>query len=629
MNIQLSKPSKRPKGRSWFRYGVVVFLLMSLFVGQLTWKSIQIKQTVSAKQTTWVERISQIVNASDKGSQELWSSTEQDIQISMKPITNITGDSLLQYELDRTEVLILRWNKAVQPLEGINFLSGETEFTTISNTPPSDLLAQFFADNADLVQETKRWWNGALWWRVFAPFSSVLKKYVAFVEVVLKALDFVFDKQNNILDALGHYARKTYVIITQNSGEARPTGGFIGVYIPLTVIKGVVEIGDSESIYTVNDAKRIGALAHPAATYYVNPYNNPTEQGMFNLIFFPCWPDSASIFVEEFEQSLAGYGVDGLISVTPHVLQSILPENFSASVPGVGVLNASNIIDEIERSTSIDAPDKKNPKSLITPILKSILAADISVVETARIMLELTRTRDVMLWSKNDAQQEILSHFSLTGEQSCQNKYKTSVITPLIGNISGDKRNAITDTDFRFQSKSVVGGTEIDLDFSQYLPKASVLERPISLATSFTFVGIQVPSSVSNISIEGGLDLPISRDYYKQYIDDNAGYKVDLKEYPSIKKLYAAEDIANGFIYEQPDGSKVIGTYIYDNEEIHRLKFRFTLAQAAGSGVVFYGQPGMDRVSLELAGNAQALYHSDQKLIENRDYILQGTIIKL
>jgi hypothetical protein len=195
----------------------------------------------------------------------------------------------------------------------------------------------------------------------------------------------------------------------------------------------------------------------------------------------------------------------------------------------------------------------------------------------------------------------------------------------LLGNISGDKRSLVTQNQFNIFSETVPTGHKITLKYKQLRPEEPNLQRKFNQRGSFTFVGLQVPKSATNLNVASpqAIYTSFTRPYYQEIFEDRQNEELTIL--PEIEhliqtsqNLYDPQGNPPGFVYQHLNGSRVLGVYIHDSEPLAEVEFSFVLPE--GQDLVrFYGQPGLRQPSLGL-GQGVTFYDYPGNVRSLRDY---------
>lgn len=140
--------------------------------------------------------------------------------------------------------------------------------------------------------------------------------------------------------ALGYPEMRRYLIIFQNDGELRPTGGFMTAYGVLRVDKGRVRAEKSDDIYTL-DKKFNSRLKppEPIAKYLLSADLKSGIVPYFylrDMNFSPDFKTSMEIFFPNYQKVKDEPEVEGVITVDTKVLTDLLGVLGPLEVPGYG-----------------------------------------------------------------------------------------------------------------------------------------------------------------------------------------------------------------------------------------------------------------------------------------------------
>lgn len=544
---------------------------------------------------------------------------------------------LIEKDLTTIENLATRWFKAIDPLKEYNFTAEGFNNRLNQDKVFTNDLELFFDELPELQAESERVW-GSMWlYKIIinASGDEKGKNLVSQIDNFISSIPKIIQSKPLILKVLGGYSTQRMVIFNQNVGEARPTGGFIGSHIPLDISQGKINLGESQSIYFVDGQTKQGIVSHPSIWYSNKDDNINSFGGIRNLNVFNCFPHTASVLEQEFSASSSGYSIDQLVMINPQIVQNILPDNFSFYVNDVGNITKENFAREVERVSSIEAPDKLNPKSLLSPIFKSLIEKIPDIVEKEGLsaiiskLLESFYSRDLNIWFRDSDIQNLSSNLGFASEQVCDYKNK-NIITPLILNISGDKRNLISSNKFAIESKEAWGGRKMSVSYIQNLPESKNLQRNFNDVYPFTMIGLQIPKNAFDIKIQSDRQLKLS---YKResYLENVIQEENKTAKIPSVIQttIDTGRDLENGgFVYNQADGSLIAGTYISDNNIGETVvNFEFTVPIQAGERIDFFGQPGLHEPSLFLGEGVDIYKNQNIREVTDPQIIQSGVVL--
>ncbi len=624
------------KVKNWFKkhmfYGLVIILILavcSYFVFGAVRQSIG---NLEQNKSSLIDKIKSILGKNDQDQLDTLNEIEAKLVENLLPLvdTPVVG-WVVKNDIAKIKELIAIWLDALYPFANYKF--GVDGFRTVllQQRYFTQDVESFLGKAPELISKTKSQMN---WLWVYQTFGTQqIKEVFGYLNMAMEILEILIQKKDIVLTGLGHYQTQKIVIFNQNTGEARPTGGFIGSYIPINISKGEMTIGQSQSIYWFDKGVGTNLLSHPAMWYYGFFGGLVDPHGARNSNVFSCFPDSARYLEREFSKTENGYNIDSVVFITPQYLLGYLPDSFNLAINGE-LIPKNKILDKIEQITALEIEDKLNPKKQLTSIFNLIIKQLPTILKGQALVDLLVYTqesllsRDMQVWFRSNKIQELWSSTGFAGEQTCQNKTdnKTDfgVISPIIINMSGDKRNLVSSNNFIINTDT--DKNTLTLTWTQILPKD--IKQTLRRATNedgLTMVGVQMPKGAKIISSTSPniLHLPFLRDYYQLQLEkENPNNSGTYTIPPEIQSLIVSSydlsaDGDAGFSYLQPDGSEVFGVYLKDNISSQSLsvEFKFDISSinsATSSNLVFYGQSGLNKPSLSSGSG----YYDNPKQIQ-------------
>lgn len=174
--------------------------------------------------------------------------------------------------------------------------------------------------------------------------------------------------------------RKKYLILFQNDGELRPTGGFLTAYAVIFIEDGVVTPEKSDDIYELDKKFRERLPIPEALDRFL------TTERYWNLRDMNTSPD----FKESMDQFYEYYdglpgepeNIDGIIAVDTHMLTDLVRIVGPIEVPGYGTFTAENdprcdcpqIIYALSEIITKPTPYiRENRKGILGPLMQAVL----------------------------------------------------------------------------------------------------------------------------------------------------------------------------------------------------------------------------------------------------------------
>lgn len=163
-------------------------------------------------------------------------------------------------------------------------------------------------------------------------------------EVIANNLESFLSSAVHLEKILGVSQDRRYLLIFQNNSELRATGGFLGSYAILDIREGEIrnlEIPGGGS-YDTEGAMSVRLVA-PKPLWLVNPLWH-----FWDANWWPDWPTSANHLMWFYEKS-GGSTVDGVISLTPDVIEDLLRITGPINLEEYGLtINADNFWESVQ-----------------------------------------------------------------------------------------------------------------------------------------------------------------------------------------------------------------------------------------------------------------------------------------
>lgn len=169
-------------------------------------------------------------------------------------------------------------------------------------------------------------------------------------------------------EAAGFKREKNYLLLFQNDGELRPTGGFIGSVGELTVEKGKVKNFNIRDVYELDGQLKAHIEPHFVIRRFLQPHLYLRDSN-FSLNFEKSASRSALVYNLE-----TGKKVDGVIAINynliRHILQKTGPIDLPSYKKSIDENNAFEFIQETIESNFF--PGSKQKKEVLTEIFNQL-----------------------------------------------------------------------------------------------------------------------------------------------------------------------------------------------------------------------------------------------------------------
>lgn len=230
-----------------------------------------------------------------------------------------------------------------------------------------------------------------------APAVQDLKQKLPPIAAALSELNSWSD---TFLQILGHQRTKKYLLLFQNNSEARATGGFIGTYGTVELDEGQIKSLQVSNIYDL-DGQFPDKIVPP-----VQLKGFSESWRIHDANWFADFPTSARKLALFYEKA-GGSTVDGVISLTPDIIEKLLALTGPIEMPDYGTsLNAQNFRDIVQFKVEIDYDKSENrPKQILSDFAPKFLD-QLWVVWPAKSQQILETFNDSLL------QKDILFYFT-------------------------------------------------------------------------------------------------------------------------------------------------------------------------------------------------------------------------
>jgi hypothetical protein len=332
---------------------------------------------------------------------------------------------------------------------------------------------------------------------------------------------------------LGKDAPRKYLLVFQNDGELRPSGGFWTAYSTLTVNNGKVTPGNASNIYDLDD-KINSKVAAPRLikSYHINvPYLNLRDSNLS-----PDFPTDAQIFLEQYTKAMGSKDkFDAVVAIDTQILVDMV------SVLGkldtrVGTFTAEpdkrcdgcpQIIYEIEWMAGRPRDYiEKNRKDFMNPLMSALLA---NVMGSEKNKMGLL----MEAFFKNVNQKHVMAYFPDEKMQEIGN----------LANITGKIYGVDKSVDYIHLNDANFASAKSNIFITQKINHDITIKNGV--ATHKISVTYTNPSAGSNCNLEKGdlcLNASVYRDLFRFYTPIGSklvkmtGSEVDPVQYEELNK---------------------------------------------------------------------------------------------
>ncbi|WP_381017663.1 DUF4012 domain-containing protein [Streptomyces bullii] len=210
---------------------------------------------------------------------------------------------------------------------------------------------------------------------------------------------------------LGERGPRRYVVVFENTAEARGTGGLPGAFAVLTADRGRLAFesfgNDTEM------AKAVAAVDLGDEYAALHGHNAPTRMWV-NSNLSPHFPYAARIWAAAWREH-KGQKVDGALALDPGALAGLLTASGPARLPDGTDVTAANVVDLTERGSYAAYPDTRERKRFFLDAARAVAQRLLGAADDPRQRHALftalggqLREGRVKVWSAHPSEQREL-----------------------------------------------------------------------------------------------------------------------------------------------------------------------------------------------------------------------------
>lgn len=402
------------------------------------------------------------------------------------------------------------------------------------------------------------------------PLAALKDKMPEILQFSASANDWV--KKLSLI--LGEKTPQKYLLIFQNNAEARATGGFIGTYGILDLDQGQIKKLFIDGIFNpdgqlsekIIPPEPLQKIAIPWTTHDAN--------------WFADFPTSAQKIMWFYERT-GGPTPDGVISLTPTVIERLLKLTGPIEMPEYGViLDADNFIDITQYKTEIDYDkDLNQPKKILAdfaPRFLDKLSEQIKQnnLEVLRTIDDALKEKHILVYFGNQDLENFVVSQGWGGELKQAQKDYFSVVN---SNIDGRKTDRVIEQKIKYLSEIQDDGSIIDtLEIVRH-HQGGALNYNWYNEPNIDYLRVYLPKGAELISVQGQSQVSFEAqiDYQK------FGFKKD-QQVDAIEQTMQQDEKSGTEIFEE-SGKTVFGNWVNVNPGetasiIYKYRLPFKLA---------------------------------------------------
>ena len=441
-------------------------------------------------------------------------------------------------------------------------------------------------------------------------------------------------KQVIFKDLLGYNGPRKYLFLFQNNHEIRATGGFIGSYGVLKVHNGEVKDLFVDGIFNP-DGQLTARVVPPGPIQKIS-----TNWSTHDANWFPDFPTSAEKIAWFYEKT-GGPTVDGIITLTPTVLENLLEITGPIEMSEYEtVVNKDNFIEATQYEVEEDYDKEENrPKKFIADLTPEVLDRIFSgdslskLPQTIKVFSKSLEGKHILIYLDNPEIQEMISGLGWSGEVLENSKDYLMVVN---SNINGYKTDGVIDQEIKHEIEIANDGSILDTVTITRKHNGGSLEYDWWNKVNANYMRVYVPQGSELLEASGYtreiVEEPVDYDklgFIRDDLVDELEGKIEIDE-KSGTEIWdeAGKTVFANWVYVSPQESVKV-SYKY------KLPFKVDLDEDGEEtdvfSVLYQKQSGMNTSVLEtvlnLAEGQEIFWKYPETLVDEKgSWIYNGDL---
>jgi hypothetical protein len=273
----------------------------------------------------------------------------------------------------------------------------------------------------------------------------------------LSLIQSLRDNEEIFTEVLGGNGPRKYLFLFQNNQEMRATGGFIGSYGVLNIFNGRIKNFFVDGIFNP-DGQLKEKVIPPMPIQKIS-----AAWSLHDSNWFPDFPVSAEKAIWFYEKT-GGPTVDGVITMTPSVMQKLLEITGPIEMPDYQVtIDKDNFLEKVQMEVEVDYDKELNqPKKILAdlaPLILDRLFNGQNFSQMGKIfkaMEESIKERQILIYARNYEVEKKISAMGCSGEILKTDKDYLSIIN---SNINGYKTDGVIEQKIEHEVEIRVDGS--------------------------------------------------------------------------------------------------------------------------------------------------------------------------
>jgi len=431
-------------------------------------------------------------------------------------------------------------------------------------------------------------------------FQSSLVDFRTNLPIIIEYLDNFNKDAPTILKMLGEEHSQKYLLLFQNNHEMRATGGFIGTYGIIDINEGRIKNIFIDGIFNP-DGQLKEKVVPPRPIQKIS-----AAWSMHDANWFADFPTSAKKIAWFYEKT-GGPTVDGVIAITPNVIEDLLKISGAIEMPEYKIIIDENNFREIiqyEVEVNYDK-DLNRPKKILADLTPKLIdkifnQEEIKLLDLLNVFNKNFQEKHILIYSFDPEIQSFISKKGWSGEILKTNKDYLSVIN---SNINGYKTDGVIDQKIQHRTEIQNDGSIIDVLTITRTHRGGNSPYDWYNKVNADYLRVFVPKGSELLEIKGH-----TREEYSLPMDySNFLRDTDIQ---AIEKTLQEDESTGAHIFEE-SGKTVFGSWVYvsPGETVivnykYKLPFKFDFSRSIESyGLLVQKQAGSQKVNFRSSFN--------------------------
>lgn len=373
-----------------------------------------------------------------------------------------------------------------------------------------------------------------------------------------------------IEEFLGGNGPRKYLFLLQNNQELRATGGFIGTYALMDVNAGFVRQFFVDGIFNP-DGQLKENIIPPKPIQKVS-----AAWSLHDSNWFPDFPTSAEKAIFFYEKT-GGPTVDGVITLTPTVMQKLLAVTGPIALPQYGItVDANNFIPIIQEQVETKYDKEENQPKKVLADLTALLIENVfasqdreTLQRIISALVEGLNEKQMLIYMRHQPTEALIDEAGWSGRILSTQKDYLSVVH---SNINGYKTDGVIDETIHHVAEIGDDGSIVDTVTITRTHKGGDTPYDWWNKVNADYMRVYVPEGSTLLSAKGA-----TWEFGEAPLDYKAlGFRVDA-DVEREENAIAIDEKSGTRIYSE-SGKTVFGGWVYVSpQESVTVEYRYLL----------------------------------------------------